>query len=111
MLKVLVIWEIAMALVPLIGGGLLLRSFQHLLEVGPGFWPDHALAMEVEQPALPVAQYNQLSEDQQIAYGRKQALLFEQLAGEIRAVPGVNEVGGIAQLPLGTELRNATRFV
>jgi len=39
------------------------------LEVDPGFRPDHALAMEVERPALPVAQYNQLSEDQQIAYG------------------------------------------
>jgi len=109
--NVLVISEIAMALVPLIGAGLLLRSFQYLLEVDPGFRPDHALAMEVEQPALPVAQYNQLSEDQQIAYGRKQAVLFAQLGAQIRALPGVKEVGGIAQLPLGTQLRNATRFV
>jgi ABC-type antimicrobial peptide transport system permease subunit len=35
--NLLVISEIAMALVPLIGAGLLLRSFQHLLEVDPGF--------------------------------------------------------------------------
>ena len=109
--NLLVISEIAMALVPLIGAGLLLRSFQHLLEVDPGFRQDHALAMEVERPALSLAQYNQLSEDEQIAYGRKQALLFEQLAAQIRALPGVKEVGGIAQLPLGTELRSATRFV
>src|SRR5260370_39923985 len=67
--------------------------------------------MEVEVRALCVARYNQLSEDEQIAYGRKQALLFEQLAAQIRDLPGVKEVGGIAQLPLGTELRSATRFV
>ena len=44
--NLLVISEIAMALVPLIGAGLLLRSFQRLLEVDPGFRPDHVLAME-----------------------------------------------------------------
>ncbi|HWZ25169.1 MAG TPA: ABC transporter permease [Verrucomicrobiae bacterium] len=107
----LVISEIAMALIPLIGAGLLLRSFQHLLEVDPGFRPDHALAMEVQQPELSAAQYNKLSEDEQLAYARKQALLFEQLAAQVRALPGVKQVGGIAQLPLGTELRNASRFV
>src|ERR1700730_8467769 len=41
--NVLVISEIAMALIPLIGAGLLLRSFQHLLEVDPGFPAYHIL--------------------------------------------------------------------
>jgi len=109
--NLLVISEIAMALIPLIGAGLLLRSFQHLLEVDPGFRSDHALAMEVQQPELSAAQYNKLSEDEQFAYVRKQSLLFEQLAAQIRALPGVKQVGGIGQLPLGTELRNASRFV
>jgi putative ABC transport system permease protein len=109
--NLLVISEIAMALIPLIGAGLLLRSFQHLLEVDPGFRSDHALAMEVQQPELSVAQYNKLSEDEQFAYVRKQSLLFEQLAAQICALPGVKQVGGIGQLPLGTELRNASRFV
>jgi len=109
--NVLVISEIAMALVPLIGAGLLLRSFQYLMEVDPGFRADHALAMEVEQPELSFAESSKLSEAETIAYDRRQARLFEQLAGQIRALPGVKDVGGIAQLPLGTALRNATRFV
>jgi putative ABC transport system permease protein len=109
--NLLVISEIAMALVPLVGAGLLLRSFQHLVEVDPGLRPDHALTMEVEQPAPPAAQFNKLTLEEQIAYGQKQALLFGQLATQVRALPGVKEVGGIDQLPLGTELRNASRFV
>jgi predicted permease len=56
----LVISEVAMALVPLIGAGLLLRSFQHLIEVDPGFRVDHILTMEVEQAALPFTQLSQL---------------------------------------------------
>jgi predicted permease len=109
--NLLVISEIAMALVPLIGAGLLLRSFQHLLEVDPGFQPDHVLAMEIQQPALSFAEYNQLSQEAQIEYGRKQARQFEEIAAQIRTLPGVKEVGGIDDLPLGTELRQATRFV
>jgi putative ABC transport system permease protein len=108
---ILVVAEIAMALVPLIGAGLLLRSFQQLLEVDPGFRPDHVLAMEIQQPGISIAQYNQLSETEQLAYGVRQAQLFEQIAAQIRALPGVKEVGGIDQLPLGTELRKASRFV
>lgn len=107
----LVIAEIAMALVPLFGAGLLLRSLRHLLDVDPGFRPDHVLTMEIEQPGISFSDYNKMSPQEQIAYGRKQALLFEQIAGEIRALPGVKEVGGIDDLPLGTSLRQATRFV
>jgi putative ABC transport system permease protein len=109
--NLLVISEIAMALVPLIGAGLLLRSFQHLLQVDPGFRADHALSMEVEQPALSFQESSKLSEAEGLAYDRRQAALFEQLAAQIRVLPGVKNVGGIAQLPLGTKLRNAARFV
>jgi hypothetical protein len=107
--NMLVISEIAMALVPLIGAGLLLRSFQHLLEVDPGFRTDHILTMEIQQPALSFAQINQLS--QEFKLGEKQSLQFEQIAAQIRALPGVKEAGGIDDLPLGNELRHASRFV
>jgi len=109
--NLLVVSEIAMALVPLIGAGLLLRSFRHMLEVDPGFRPDHVLTMEIERPSLSFADYNRMSPEEQLAYGRKQAVQFEQIAGQIRALPGIKEVGGIDDLPLGTSLRQATRFV
>jgi putative ABC transport system permease protein len=109
--NLLVISEIAMALVPLIGAGLLLRSFQHLLEVDPGFRADHILTMEVQQPALSLAQFNQLSQDEQTKLGEKQSLQFEQIAEQIRTLPGVKGAGGIDDLPLGNELRQASRFV
>jgi predicted permease len=109
--NLLVISEVAMALVPLIGAGLLLRSFQHLLEVDPGFRADHILTMEIEQPALSFAQINQLSQEEQLKLGEKQSLQFEQIAEQIRALPGVKEAGGIDDLPLGNEFRQASRFV
>ena len=107
----LVISEIAMALVPLIGAGLLLRSFQHLLEVDPGFRVDHILTMEVEQAALPFAQAKQLSQEEWIQIGQKQSLEFEQIVERIRALPGVKEAAGIDDLPLSNEFRQASRFV
>ncbi len=109
--NLLVISEIAMALVPLIGAGLLLRSFQHMLEVDPGFRPDHVLAMEVQQAGISFAKFNKLSQEEQLNYGQKQARQFEGIAEQIRAIAGVKEVGGIDDLPLGTEFRQASRFI
>jgi putative ABC transport system permease protein len=109
--NVLVIAEIAMALVPLISAGLLLRSFQHLLEVDPGFRVDHILTMEVEQAALPFTQASKLSQEDWIQLAQKQSMQFEQIAEQIRALPGVKEAAGIDNLPLSNEFREASRFV
>jgi len=91
----LVISEIAMALVPLIGAGLLLRSFQHLLHVDPGFQTEHILTLEVQQPSLTFAQYGQLSDEEQTNLTRNQSLQSEPSAGQIRTLPGFNELAGI----------------
>ena len=107
----LVVAEIAMALVPLIGAGLLLRSFQHLLSVEPGFQTDRVLTINVPQAALTLAQVNQLTAAQQIELGQKQSQQFEQIAQQIQALPGVKSVGAIDDLPLGSQLRQASRFV
>jgi len=109
--NLLVISEVAMALVPLIGAGLLLRSFEHLLQVDPGFQTDHILTVEVQQPGLTIAESNKLSQDEQTKLTQKQSLQFEQIAGQIRGLPGVKEVGGIDDLPLSNEFRQASRFV
>ena len=107
----LVISEIAMALLTLIGAGLLLRSFHHLMSVSPGFATDHVLTMQIPQAAIPPAQLNQLSNDQQLELGRKQSLQFEDLAAKIEALPGVKHAGGIDVLPLASALKQASRFV
>ena len=106
----LVVSEIALALVPLVGAGLLIRSFQRILAVDPGFRPESVLAMEVDQPALSFQEAAKMSNDQQIEYARQQSRQFEQMADRIRALPGVTAVGGVNELPLVSGLRSASRF-
>jgi len=107
----LVISEIAMALLPLIGAGLLLRSFHRLLSVSPGFRTEHVLTMQIPQAAIPASQLSQLSNEQQNELGRQQSLQFEELAAKVEALPGVKHAGGIDVLPLASSLRQASRFL
>jgi putative ABC transport system permease protein len=107
----LVVSEIALALVPLVGAGLLLRSFRQLLEVAPGFQTDRVLSMQITQAALPVEEFVKLSNEQQIELGKKQALQFEEIAARVRALPGVKSAGGISTLPLAKDMREASRFL
>ena len=52
--SVLVISQVALAVILLIGTGLMLHSFVRLLHLDPGFKPDHLLTMEI---SLPDARY------------------------------------------------------
>jgi len=107
----LVVSEIALALIPLIGAGLLIRSFHRLLEVDPGFRRDHILAMEMDQPELPLSEVVKLTTEQQLALARKQSLQFDELAQRIQALPGTKAVGGVTVLPLASAMRSASRFM
>ncbi len=109
--SILIVSQVALALIPLVGAGLLLRSFERLLSVDPGFRPDHILTMEVEQPSTPAEVLNKLSNDEQIALAQKQSSEFEQMAQRIRNLPGVAAVGGIDTLPLASAQRSSTRFL
>jgi putative ABC transport system permease protein len=109
--SLLVVSEIALALIPLVGAGLLIRSFHRLLEVDPGFQRDHILAMEVDQPQLPVAEILKMTNEQQTELSKKQSLQFDELAQKIQELPGVRAVGGVTVMPLGTAMRSASRFV
>lgn len=109
--SLLVVSEIALALIPLVGAGLLIRSFHRLLEVSPGFQPEHILSMEVDQPQLSPDEINKLTPEQQIALSKKQSLQFDQLAQKVQELPGVKAVGGISVMPLGSAMRSASRFV
>ena len=109
--SVLVVSEIALALIPLIGAGLLIRSFYRLLDVDPGFRPEHLLSMEVDIQQPSFAELAKLTPEENIALAKKQSLEFEQMAQRIEALPGVKAVGGINVLPLGSQIRSASRFV
>ncbi|HEX8140370.1 MAG TPA: ABC transporter permease [Pyrinomonadaceae bacterium] len=84
----LVVAEIAIALVLLVGAGLMIRSFARLQAVDPGFRPERILTMDL---SLPSAKYK---EDAQVS------AFFDQLSSRISAVPGVESVGAVSALPL-----------
>lgn len=83
----LVVAEIALALMLLVGAGLLLRSFAGVLEVDPGFEPD---GVHVAQIRLPSERY---TEDQAVLQ------FWETLLPEIQALPGVEDAGLTLNLP------------
>jgi predicted permease len=86
---VLVVAQIALTIVLLVGAGLLGRSFVKLLEVDPGYRTDGALVMRVW---LPVPQSSA---------GETRIVDFiERLIARLRAIPGVERVGGINYFPL-----------
>ncbi len=107
----LVVSEIAMAIILLTGAGLLIRSFQRLMEVSPGFRPHHTLALEVDRPELSPAEQGRLTKKERTAYFRRQFIEYESLVQRIEALPGVEAAGGISVLPLGTSMTSASRFL
>ncbi len=108
---VLVVSQIALALIPLISAGLLVRSFQRLMSVDPGFRADHVLVMNATQPNLSFAAASKMTTEQFLDLSRRQALEFEQTATRIQNLPGVERVGGIDFLPLASGLQAASRFL
>jgi putative ABC transport system permease protein len=83
----LVVSEFSLALILLIGAGLLIRSFARLQSVSPGFDPAHILTMRVP---LPAAQYTKASQ----VTGFYQGLL-----DNIESKPGVQAAGITMSLP------------
>jgi putative ABC transport system permease protein len=102
---VLVASEIALSLVLLIGAGLLLRSFWHLLEVRPGFEPRQLISARIWL-AVP----NDPTQDPYRDIEKRAAFETEVLR-RVSALPGVEEaaVGGATSLPMSSA-RNQTAF-
>ncbi len=93
----LVLAEVALALVLLVGSGLLIRTFGQLLDVEPGFDPDPAWIAGV---SLPDTAYE--DEAQRVAFYRR-------LLEETAALPGVTHAATVMPLPLsGSDWINTT---
>lgn len=82
--------QISLAMVLLIGAGLMVKSLYRLLHVDGGFRTDHILTMELELDG--------------VRYAKTPAILnfWEQSLEKVRAIPGVNTAGVGTHVPLST---------
>jgi putative ABC transport system permease protein len=84
----LAVIEVALAVVLLVGGGLMLKSFVRLVRVDPGFNPHQVMRLDL---ALPGPKYRQ---------PQQQRAFYEQLIAGLKTLPGVESVGATTQTPL-----------
>ena len=88
----LVATEVALAVVLVIGAGLMIRSLSALGDIDLGFNPDRVLTMRV---AISAAKYD--SPERVVNF-------YKELAERVRAVPGVESAGVVRVLPLATTI-------
>jgi putative ABC transport system permease protein len=85
--NLLVVSEIALALVLLVGAGLMIRSFLQLQKVAPGFNPDGVLAAQIALPRSKYREQNRVGE------------FHQQLLRNVASLPGVESVSVSMSLP------------
>jgi putative ABC transport system permease protein len=84
----LMVMEVALAIVLLAGAGLLMRSFVKVLEVNPGYRPDNLLTAQVSPPTLGLQE------------GSRRNAFYREILQRVSALPGVESAGVISHLPL-----------
>lgn len=94
-----VVAEVALALILLLGAGLLMNSFLNLLKANPGFEPDNVLTMSL---TIPSAKY---------PTPKQRGEFYDRLAERINAMPGVESAGFISHLPLGQSNSSSTFLI
>lgn len=87
--RVIIIAEVAIAVVLLFGAGLTLRSFLKLQNVDPGFKPEGILSAQV---LVPRSKYPE---------GKQISTLYDQLLTRVRSMPDVESAAVVNVLPLG----------
>ncbi|MCA1577508.1 MAG: ABC transporter permease [Acidobacteria bacterium] len=92
----MVVTEIALAVVLLVGAGLMMKSLLRLLETDVGFNTDNLLTMTMVLPPAKFTQANQLVN------------FSDQIQERVRSLPGVSNAGTVDILPLNGG--NTTRF-
>ena len=83
----LVVAETAIGLVLLVGAGLLIRSFDRILKVDPGFSPQHMLTFRISVPN------KRYSDEQRTQFA-------QQVLAKMKEIPGVQGATGAFPLPL-----------
>ena len=83
--RALVVTEFALAIVLLVGAGLLVRSWWYVTSIDPGFRPERVLVMELSSPTT-------------FSVPAQRSDLYHRVLEQIRAVPGVENAGIIGDL-------------
>jgi putative ABC transport system permease protein len=83
--RALVVAEFALAIVLLVGAGLLIRSWWYVRNIDPGFRPERVLVMELSSPTS-------------FSVPAQRTDLYHRVLEQIQAVPGVESAGVIGDL-------------
>lgn len=86
--SLLVSLEIALAMLLLVASGLLLRSFAKMLDVNPGFQPEHVLTASISLPLRDYATQPRVGE------------FYAELQRKVETLPGVLSVGFSTNIPI-----------
>jgi putative ABC transport system permease protein len=93
----LVVIEVAMALVLLVGAGLMINSYARVMRVDMGFNPDRLLTMEINLSGL--SRYRTRRNAAHFSVTPQVAELYREVMERVKSVPGVRSVGVTSGLP------------
>lgn len=85
--RVLVVMQVAASVMLLVSAGAVLKQFARLIDADPGFRSEGVLTLRL---ALPFFAYPTMA---------SRADLFDRMTDSLRAVPGVQRVGGVSPIP------------
>jgi putative ABC transport system permease protein len=95
--RALVVVEVAMALVLLIGAGLMINSYARVMTIDMGFRADNLLTMEINLSGL--ERYRTRHNVAHFSVTPQVAIFFREVMERLRALPGVRSVGLTTGLP------------
>lgn len=90
--QLLVTGQIALAVVVVVGAGLMIRTVRNLIAIDRGFDGRGVLALQISTPPMWYRDSIQVTS------------FWRELTRQVGDLPGVTAVGGVRQLPLGSEM-------
>lgn len=97
--SLLVIGEVALAMMLLIGAGLMMKSFLHIRQIKTGFITDRVMTAKV---ALPESQYGDAA---------RRNNFYQRLLDQLAVAPGIESVALTSSLPLSEEISGTGFYI